>query len=182
MKKDTKILIAVLSVVLVIVVAITGVCIWFFSPGIHVIGPFAHLDAEKKCYYIDRNTGEILGESILTVNCDINALFETFSGSISLPEYPVKGEIPPNPGSLMDEGYIVLFYTGITWVSEETGEVDPTADMGYKLYVKDAEHLFGVADFENGGVLFVCAENEQQAKELSRTAFCLYWGMEPQNW
>lgn len=182
MTKSTKIWIIVSLVVLAIAVGIIGVCNWFFSPGIHVVGPAAHLDAEKKCYYIDYKTGEIIGESVLKVDCDINVSTKVFKGTIELPEYPVKGIVPGNPSMRMHEGYIALNYVGIQWTSEETGEVDPFVDTGYFLYVKDADHLFAVTNFRDGMVLVVCADNEQQAKELSRTLHYLYWGIEPQNW
>ena len=189
MKKKNIIWAAVISaLVLVIAVVIIGVCNWFFSPGVHVLGPAAHVDAEEKCYYIDYKTGEIIGESKVYAKFDANVWLGTFTGSMLLPDRPVEGVVPGNPEMRMHEGYISINYgPGFLWELAETNEAGeyvsvPPTDSGYEVYVTNENHLFAVTTIDEKTVLVVCADDAQQAKELARTLFYLHFGREPQNW
>lgn len=189
MKKKNVIWAAVISaLVLVIAVVIIGVCNWFFSPGVHVLGPAAHVDAKEKCYYIDYKTGEIMGESKFLVKFDVNVWTGTFTGTMMLRDRPLEGLVPANPEVRMHEGYISIHYApGFLWELAETNEAGeyvsvPPMDSGYQLYVKDEDHLFIVTTIDEKTVLVVCADDARQAKELARTLFYLHFGRAPQNW
>lgn len=40
----------------------------FMSEGVHVIGRYAHVDIQEKCYFINGQTKAVVGESTLTIS------------------------------------------------------------------------------------------------------------------
>lgn len=57
MKKGKKILCLFLAVTAVVALLAGGTAIWFFSDGIHTLGPFVHLEGEIECYRYDLDKG-----------------------------------------------------------------------------------------------------------------------------
>lgn len=162
------------------IVLIGGFLLWFFSPGVHIVGRFAHLDIQKDCYYVDMDSGEILGESILTLDCDTNPLTDMLSGSVCLPEYPVEGDVS-RCAFTKREGYLSFAYSGVRFGPGDDGNITSFVDFGYYIYVKDAEHIFAVTKTkEDLMVLAVCADSEQEALEKGKIFYRVHSaGLEP---
>lgn len=57
MEKRKKIVCLVLAVVAAVALLAGGTAIWFFSDGMHTLGPFVHLEAEMECYRYDMDRG-----------------------------------------------------------------------------------------------------------------------------
>lgn len=181
MLKSKKLLLF-LGLALVLTLAVAGVLIWFFSPGIHVIGTAAHLDAEKECYYVDPGNGEIIGQSRLMLKGNSNPFTGDFSGAVNLPEYPVEGDTSYS-GVSKRHGYLRIVYTGHWFAGGEDGKVHGYMDTGYRIFVKDAENIYGLTNIgEDDPVMVVCADSEQEAMEKRYEAFYAAFGMEPNGW
>lgn len=153
-----------------------GLLIWFFSPGIHFLGSYAHFDFEKK-YYILNSTGtEIVKESVMTVRGTAHARNqgEMFSGELTLEGYlPVPGEkvicmvnksddrwlmvckgyVPEEPGGLVAvEGTERLMAVYFRW--EEQGTVyDEVVAVTHTNPQKDTLYA-------------VCADSAEEAMEI----------------
>lgn len=53
--------------VVVLIVAALGLRLWFNSPGVRVLGKELHVDLSQKCFLFDKETGDLLDETVVTV-------------------------------------------------------------------------------------------------------------------
>ncbi len=65
--KSKKVIIILLCALLVFVFIIGGILIWFFSPGIHRLFTFTHIEYEADGYLLSTD-GEMIGKATLSLN------------------------------------------------------------------------------------------------------------------
>lgn len=83
--------------------------------GVHVLGKYAHINYQEKCYFIDTKTNEAIGDSTFAISGMLydkyKKIFEeyretsTFSGHIEVSTYPftLTEEYLPHSGAILDE-------------------------------------------------------------------------------
>lgn len=90
------------------------------TEGIHVLGKWAHINYQEKCYFIDSKTNEVIGDSTFAISGMLydkhKKIFQeysttsTFSGHIEVSAYPfaLTEDYLPHSGSISDEMIIFL--------------------------------------------------------------------------
>lgn len=166
MSKGWKIFIAVLLSVIVILLAVFAILISnFMESGVHVLGKYAHIQLQKKCYLFSAN-GQVLGDSVLTVSGYLRDPSGTevghFNGFVDVAAYPISVE----EGYQSFSGYILQDYISIS--NKGMDMIDPETDLFYTLKIMrtDPEIILAFIERENEEiVLAVCAETEEEARD-----------------
>lgn len=166
MTKGWKIFIAVLLSVIVILLAVFAILISNFTEsGVHVLGKYAHVKFQKKCYLFSAD-GQVLGDSIMTANGYLRdpAGTETgdFDGFVDVAAYPISVE----EGYRSFGGYILRDYISIS--NKGMDMIDPETEVFYTLKIMrtDPEIIFMFIEREDEEiVLAVCAETEEEARD-----------------
>lgn len=115
MKKSILGIIAVIGIAIVILVSNCIIKDFTEAEGIHVLGKWAHINYQEKCYLIDMKTNEVIGDSTFTISGMLydrhQKMFKghhemsVFSGHMEVSAYPIvltegyhshKGAIPDN--------------------------------------------------------------------------------------
>lgn len=155
---------------IVVVFTIIGTLYWFYTPGIHLIGPFGHINLTQECYLFDAE-GQESGTTVVSIKGDVRREFwdfrqGTFAGVITVgDEEQNKGE----QGSYQhvfycnDDGSYYILYLPNRFAYDETEQrLYPSMDGDrYEVYL-DADDAFGLVAF-----------NEQdEVREHRFTAIC----------
>lgn len=147
-----------------------------YSPGIHVLGHSVHVDISEKCYIIDGNTTELLGDSRVEVQIDGTISSDSVSeskdatGSALVEGYPVEGI--PSIGCFGKPGELYIDYHGI--VTEADPNDNTINDLSfsnthYRIYLADSpeDTVVWIGNFEEGlaNLYAVCAHTPEEALE-----------------
>lgn len=108
MKRIGKNITLLISVLLVITVCAVFALIHLNRVPVRISQDEAALDLERKCYLIEPNSREILGESILTANGKLNKE-GGFVGTMNVAQYPIPAElIDGNISGEITEDFLLL--------------------------------------------------------------------------
>lgn len=66
---------------------IGGVLLWFFSPGMHQLGPFYHFDIQRVGYVIEEDTDVVIGQTDVKIQGTACRIGGQFNGVIDVAEY-----------------------------------------------------------------------------------------------
>ena len=147
-----------------------------YAPGIYVFGHSIHVDISEKCYIIDGNTGEILGDSRVEIEIDCTISSDSISeskdatGSALVEGYPVEGT--PSIGCFGKPGELYIDYHGI--VTEADPNDSTINDLSfsnthYRIYLTDSpeDTVVWIGNFEEGlaNLYAVCAHSTEEALE-----------------
>lgn len=136
MTKKVKILIIIAAIVVVLGILTAAVLFWFFSPGVHKLFGFVHVELEESYYLIDRETGEIK-KTIVIIEGTGNPYREisNFKGTVHIPEFETDGYAIDDVGTLSEEDDLqTIWVVSRQWVKEEHG--------GVKLGPGELHHLY----------------------------------------
>ena len=134
------------------------------TQGIHILGNWAHINYQKKCYLFDGPTGEIIGDSTFTISGilfdESKKLFKDenymsgFSGHIEVSAYPLSMEVGGHLGSIQDNY--------VDFVSEKY--IGPAKwEKVYWVFIMRSNPDVVVIHILGENVIAVCGENEEEA-------------------
>lgn len=167
-------------------VILVGVLCWLFWPGYRMVGDRLFVDVQKVGFVFDPETGEILGETPVTVSGSADSADGgKFEGEILVLGYQnvSDGTITGSAGTeKTDDGYVLIHYlescthyekvefeSGYDPEKDVTKKVEHLCDYNYTicLYPEDKDFLaVEVGNFyEDSLVYVICAEDEAEAKE-----------------
>ena len=172
-KKRIAILTAVCAVVVLLV---AGVLIWFFSPGVHFLGNFANFDLEEeKCYIISKDSGEVLGQTTLTLKGFVNNPSE---GTVSGGTFEIRGYtdiLHGQRGQLIDDlvaakhnGEWTVLYSAYENFEGDIlpSEAESAAGVNVQIWFVEDVPVAWVAygkEWKQQDVYAVCADSEEAA-------------------
>ena len=145
------------------------------TQGIHILGNWAHIDYQKKCYFIDAKTGEITGDSTFTISGilfnESKGIFKessgasSFSGHMEVSAYPFAMTEVFHEGSIFNNNNISLTSCN----RKDLSDMKPY----YWVHIcSDLEIVVIRIYLENDETLTaVCGQNEEEALENYRQ----YW-------
>ena len=141
------------------------------TEGIHVLGKWAHINYQEKCYFIDTETNEVTGDSTFAISGMLydrhKKIFEeaheasTFSGHIEVSAYPftLTEDYLPHVGAISDKE--------ITFLSDRC--IEPGYfERAYRVNIlrSNPEVIVIHIYLENDEVLTaVCGQSEEDALE-----------------
>lgn len=160
-----------------IALILAAIILWFFSPGIHLLWFFAHMNAEKKCYLLDVREGTILKETTIRFECSANTLTGAFNGTILIPEYPVQYTIGGSATKVGD--CLRIDYWGYKMMLEE-GDLNQTVDPGYRVFVYNANNICAFIIQTGASHVAVCADSREEAVKKGRSYIECYFGVMPE--
>lgn len=176
MKKGKKILWLVLAVTAVVVLLVGGTAIWFFSDGIHTLGPFVHLEGEMECYRYDMDKG-LTGDTGVLHMSGTGTTWDipgdnihdsgTFNGTFYLMGWPYdKGQ-----GVMLDSENGKLAFTCLTIVWPEI-----ESKVGHRLVVNTADGSFFYALIRKGEdtQYYVSSNDPSSAEKIFQYTFYAY--------
>ena len=67
MTAKKKLTLIIMTVILLLALIITAVLLWFFSPGIHRLFSFTHIECDTDGYLVSMD-GEVIGKATLSLN------------------------------------------------------------------------------------------------------------------
>ena len=137
MTKKVKILIIIAAIVVVLGILTAAVLFWFFSPGVHKLFGFVHVELEESYYLIDRETGEIK-KTIVIIEGTGNPYREisSFKGTVHIPEFETNGYAISDVGVLTeDDDLQTVHITSWQWGENENGGVEIESGEPYYLYI-----------------------------------------------
>lgn len=141
------------------------------TEGIHVLGKWAHINYQEKCYFIDTKTKEVIGDSTFAISGMLydkhKKIFEeyremsTFSGHMEVSAYPftLTEEYLPHSGAILDEK--------IEFLSDRCNE-QGYFERAYRVEIlrSNPEVVVVHVYLENDEVLTaVCGQTEDEALE-----------------
>lgn len=182
-KKKMWIIITAAAVALA---ALIGVLCWLYWPGCRVVGDTLYVDIQETGFAFDPETGELLGQTPVTVSGTAGLKAgKLFSGEILVEGYQnsSSGTITGSGAAEKQDDGSVLIYYNESCVHYETAETE--ADQTAAAATEKVEHICDyyytvclyprkgdltvveVGSYLNETLVYViCAENEAEAREL----------------
>lgn len=174
MTKKVKILIIIAAVVVVLGILTAAVLCWFFSPGVHKLFGFVHVELEESYYLIDRETGEIKKTTVTiegTVNPHRNV--NIFEGTLHIPEFETNGYAIEDVGVLMENNDLqTVWMVSRHWVKNEYGGVTFGPGEPYYLYIRfpedNPERPFVDVGIGNGPARYFLCQADSEPDALAQ--------------
>lgn len=157
---------------LLLAVIVAALLIWFFSPGIHILGPFLHINVQENAFIIDGDKCEILGTTKVVACGTADALFtEQYSGILEIlsQSQTHNGLFVDHDGnaSIDTSGFLNITYYGYYTFPSEKGDgsvVLRICDIFHaKLHGKKLDFL--ICPLVEDNLYAVCADSEDEALE-----------------
>lgn len=137
------------------------------TQGIHVLGNWAHINYQEKCYFIDTQTKEITGDSTFTISGILFAkpkeLFknyyemQSFSGHIEVGAYPMAMTELDHFGSIHDNNTITM---------SSDKYIEPGKwEHYYMVQIMYSDPEIVVVHILGKNITAVCGQNEDEALE-----------------
>lgn len=168
-------LIAIIVVVVLFVAAVVGLGVWFESPGVRVfLGDF-HAEVSSVGYIIDSATGEVLGQTPVTVDGSTGRSEpNSFDGELTVLGYQNFSNGTITATKVVEtagEYYIINHLESCTHSEQDdngiTKEVEHFCDYYYTWFFRPSDPEFlivAVEDFEEENTYYVvCTPTEGEA-------------------
>lgn len=159
-----------LLVVISICVVVFLICFSEFqTQGIHILGEYAHIELQEKCYFIEGgdNGPQVTGESVLTISAMVyppkeNGGASAITGHINVEKYPLS----------LEHGYIStgarVQKTHILISNQSTVHLNPNWERFYHVWItrSDPRIIFiEIFDSNEQVAVAVCADSPEEAIE-----------------
>jgi len=168
-KKSILGIIAVIGIAIVILVSNCFKKSFTEAEGIHVLGKWAHINYQEKCYLIDMKTKEVIGDSTFAISGILygkhKEMFKeyyelgVFSGHMEVSAYPIAMTEGYHKGSIHDKKIVLASFRN-------------TEPSNWKLFYQvdilcsNPEIVVIYIFLENDEVLVaVCGQSEDEALE-----------------
>lgn len=136
------------------------------TQGIHVLGNWAHINYQEKCYFIDTKTQEVIGDSTFTISGMLygkhKEMFKeyyemsTFSGHMEVSAYPIAIAEADSLGVVYDNKIMLTCDRYI-----EPGKWEQV----YMVQIMRSDPDIVVIHISGTNVTAVCGQNEDEALE-----------------
>lgn len=174
---DKRYRIALLIGVLSLGVSVGGLLVWFFSPGVHMFWKFASFDIkERRCYIVDVETEEIIGQTTLTICGSDNELSnapndKSFEFKVDGYTDIVRERQSHSAGAVLDNDGVwrVVYREFQTTEDSLIHSVDGTGIWAIAYFGLGApDDILVRIDYETPreDVFAVCAENEELVRMI----------------
>lgn len=150
MTKKTKIILIISAIAAVLAIAVAGVLVWFFSPGIHVLFGHIHLEVSETGCIMNEN-GEVLGEATFAADGFAQNSKTVSDGefTLSLTGFPAITEEDTRGALAYEESDGVWTVT----VSKPSFTTDP--ETGKPVFERAAKYEIYI-DKNSGDILTCC--------------------------
>lgn len=161
--------------VVLLTAAVVGLQIWYNSPGSHVVGGQIKVQLEATGYIIDGDTGEIIGQTPVSVN-GVSTGSDGFDGDVLVLGYQNVGEgviTETKKVERTDSGFYMIqcleSCVHQEMVNEQMQSVEHICEYYYTYYLypkKPKSLVVCVGNFDERKLLYVvCADSETEALE-----------------
>ena len=141
----------------------------FRMPGTHVIGEYAHIKLQEKCFFIENGDDgpQVTGESVLTISAMVypkkeNGGASSITGHINVEEYPFSLEHGYNSTGAR------VYKTHILISNHSTVHLNTNWEIFYQVWItrSDPSIIFiEIFDSNEQVVVAVCADSQEEAIE-----------------
>ena len=157
--------------VIVIIIAVTGIICWYWSPGYHEVGPFFRLEQNGNCFFLSGTTGGAIGEGTVDILISGNLAKQKLDINFSMPEYANS-----EPEKLM--GSSIYKETGkirrIVLMEAVESDIDSTYEVDLCRYQYDIfvsrmipDYLIiRILDQDRTKIYAIVAESEEEASKI----------------
>lgn len=169
MKKTILRIIAVIGIAIVILVSNCLKKNFAETEGVHVLGKWAHINYQEKCYLMDMKTDEVIGDSTFTISGMLydrhKKMFKEqremsmFSGHMEVSAYPIDMAEGYHNGAIYDKSIIFSSYSSF--------DLDDMMPYYQVHIVRSNPEIVVIYIFlENDETLVaVCGQSEEEAVE-----------------
>lgn len=176
-----KWMIALISGIAVLAVAITAWAIWFCSPGIHLFWRFAHFNLDSRdCYIIDPESGKVLEQTSLSTKGSYVDIGKEGDSRMLDVSFEIQGytNLTEQEGSynlvggMEDDGWVILYTEVMKELNPETSAWEDVKDTQiYGIIRTDVggdKDLLVQLSYFNGqpSVYAICADSQEEALEI----------------
>lgn len=165
MKKACQYALTAMLIVVIVGVIVSTVCFLnFMKPGVHSFAGYTRLDFQQKVYFVDANSQEVIGNSIVTISglvqpAQSSNASKSFRGSISVQQYPMAFE----------HGYVSLVASsskGVISVTSLSIDNSTQTNVTYWLHMsKENPDIYAVYIYLTDGTTLTAypGQTEQEA-------------------
>lgn len=148
----------------------------FRTEGIHILGEYAHIKLQEKCYFIEggEDGPQVTGESTLTISAMVyppkeNGGLSSVTGHINVEKYPISLEHGYNANTAgVKKNYILIS-------GQSTVHLNPNWERYYLVWItrSDPRIIFvEILDSDGQTVVAVCADSPDEAiKNYTRFSY-----------
>lgn len=159
----------IITAIAVAVIAV-GVSCWFYAPGMHLLGPFGHIDLTKECYLFD-SEGQEDGTIVISIRGYVRWEFPdfqqgAFAGVITIDDGDGNEDdrnIYRHTFYRQDDGsYYMLYLENRVTYDEAQQRLKPSFDGNWYQVYLDAD----------GDFALVACEEQEELREYRFAAIC----------
>lgn len=150
--------------------AVAGTLCWFYMPGMHLLGPFGHIDLTKECYLFD-SEGQESGTISVSIKGNVRREFPGFSQGAFAGVIAVAAEAGNEDEQ---KNYIHTFYrlddgSYYLWYTQNQYAYDETEQRLYSSFDGDRYDVYLKSD---DSFALVCSNAQGERQEYRFTAVC----------
>lgn len=155
---------------IIAVAAVAGILCWFYMPGMHLLGPFGHIDLTKECYLFD-SEGQVSGTISVSMKGNVRRDFPNFEQGAFAGVIAAATEVG-NEGDT--KSYIHTFYR------QDDGSYYMLYTHNQNLYDETEQRLYSSFDGDwydvylkaEGSFALVCSNVQGEQRTYRFTAVC----------